>query len=119
MDLVATLVRYILSLFLFFSFSALLVLYYIMDFFSTFSASPLVSSASLTFFDYHCYDYLISSNSLNLNLISVYYFPIGWGVSEEIGNVRLSYFREFRTTFKRGELALWPNSADEVARERP
>jgi len=75
MDLIATLVRYILSLFLFFSFSALLVLYYIMDFFSTFSASPLVSSASLTFFDYHCYDYLISSNSLNLNLISVYYFP--------------------------------------------
>lgn len=75
MDLIATLVRYILSLFLFFSFSALLVLYYVMDFFSTFSTSSFVSSTSLTFFDYHCYDYLISSTSLNLNLISVYYFP--------------------------------------------
>lgn len=75
MDLIATLVRYILSLFLFFSFSALLVLYYLLDFFSTFSTSHVVLSTSLTFFDYHCYDYLISSNSLHLNLISVYYFP--------------------------------------------
>jgi NADH-quinone oxidoreductase subunit M len=75
MDLVLVLMRYVLGLFLFFSLFSLSILYYIMDFFSTFTTSHSSSPMSVMFFDYYCFDYLISSNSLNLNLISVYYFP--------------------------------------------
>jgi formate hydrogenlyase subunit 3/multisubunit Na+/H+ antiporter MnhD subunit len=75
MDLILALMRYVLGFFLFFSVFSLTVLYYIMDFFSTFTTSYSAASMGVMFFDYYCYDYLISSNSLNLNLISVYYFP--------------------------------------------
>ena len=67
--------RFVLSFFTLFSTLALVILYYIMDFFATFSLSYSASGLNLFFFDYYCYDYLLSSNSLGLNLISVYYFP--------------------------------------------
>jgi NADH:ubiquinone oxidoreductase subunit 4 (subunit M) len=75
MDIVLVLMRYILSFFLFFSVLSLSVLYYVMDFFSTFTVSYSATPMGVMFFDYYCYDYLISSNSLSLDLISVYYFP--------------------------------------------
>jgi len=74
-DLVIILMRYVLSFFTFFSLVALLVLYYILDFFSNFNIGYSSNQFNVFFFDYYCYDFLISSNSLNLNLVSVYYFP--------------------------------------------
>jgi len=74
-DLVIILMRYVLSFFTFFSLVALLVLYYILDFFSSFNIGYSSNQFNVFFFDYYCYDFLISSNSMNLNLVSVYYFP--------------------------------------------
>jgi formate hydrogenlyase subunit 3/multisubunit Na+/H+ antiporter MnhD subunit len=74
-DLLLVLLRSIIGFFLFFSFISLSTLYYIMDFFSTFTISYNTPSEDVSFFDYYCFDYLISSNALNLNLVSVYYFP--------------------------------------------
>lgn len=74
-ELLATLMKYILSFFIFFSFFSLSILYYIMDFFSTFQVIYLTSDITSFIFDYYAFDYLFNSNALNLNLISVYYFP--------------------------------------------
>lgn len=74
-DLVLILFKYVLGFFLFFSLLSLITLYYIMDFFSTFSIVYTTDVLNIFIFDYYCYDYLLSSNSLGLNLISVYYFP--------------------------------------------
>ena len=74
-DLVLILTKYVLGFFLFFTLLSLTVLYYIMDFFSTFSIIYTTDILNVFIFDYYCYDYLISSNNLSLNLISVYYFP--------------------------------------------
>jgi len=74
-ELIATLMKYILGFFIFFSFFALSILYYIMDFFSTFQTIYLSHDINVFIFDYYSFDYLLSSNALNLNLISVYYFP--------------------------------------------
>lgn len=74
-DLILVLIKYVLGFFIFFSFVSLSVLYYIMDFFSTFNVVYTTDTMSVFVFDYYCYDYLISSNALNLNLIAVYYFP--------------------------------------------
>jgi len=74
-DLVIILMRYVLSFFTFFSLVALLVLYYILDFFSSFNIGYSSNQFNVFFFDYYCYDFLISTNSMNLNLVSVYYFP--------------------------------------------
>ena len=48
-----------------------------MDFFSTFNVFYCGNNLSnnVLVFDYFCYNYLIDSNALNLNLVSVYYFP--------------------------------------------
>jgi len=74
-ELIATLMKYVLGFFIFFSFFSLSVLYYIMDFFSTFQTVYFNTDVNTFIFDYYAFDYLFSSNSLNLNLISVYYFP--------------------------------------------
>jgi len=74
-ELISTLMKYILGFFIFFSFFSLSVLYYIMDFFSTFQTIYFNNDINIFIFDYYAFDYLFSSNSLNLNLISVYYFP--------------------------------------------
>ena len=67
--------KYVLGFFIFFSFFSLSILYYIMDFFSTFQTIYLGTDINIFIFDYYSFDYLVSSNALNLNLISVYYFP--------------------------------------------
>lgn len=74
-EVLATLMKYILSFFVFFSFFSLSILYYIMDFFSTFQTIYLTSDITTFIFDYYSFNYLIHSNALNLNLVSVYYFP--------------------------------------------
>ena len=74
-ELLATLMKYVLSFFIFFSFFSLSILYYIMDFFSTFQVIYLTSDINSFIFDYYAFDYLFNSNAFNLNLISVYYFP--------------------------------------------
>jgi len=74
-DLILVLIKYVLGFFVFFSFLSLSTLYYIMDFFSTFNVIYTTDTLGIFIFDYYCYDYLISSNALNLNLIAVYYFP--------------------------------------------
>lgn len=74
-ELIASLMKYILGFFIFFSFFSLSVLYYIMDIFSTFQTVYQSTDINIFLFDYYSFDYLISNNALNLNLISVYYFP--------------------------------------------
>lgn len=74
-DLISILTKYILGFFVFFSFFSLSVLYYILDFFSSFQICYNLNGINIFFFDYYSFDYLISVNSLNLNLTSVYYFP--------------------------------------------
>lgn len=74
-DLILVLTKYILGFFLFFALISLTVLYYIMDFFSTFNIIYTTDVLNIFIFDYYCYDYLINNNNLSLNLISVYYFP--------------------------------------------
>jgi len=74
-DLITTLLKYVLGFFLFFAFFSLSVLYYIMDFFSTFNITYSTNDISIFLFDYYSYDYLVNTNALNLNLVSVYYFP--------------------------------------------
>ena len=74
-ELISTLMKYVLGFFIFFSFFSLSILYYIMDFFSTFQTIYLGTDINIFIFDYYSFDYLVSSNALNLNLISVYYFP--------------------------------------------
>lgn len=75
LELMASVLKYALSFFIFFSFFSLTVLYYLLDYFSTFQISYFGGSSGVFLFDYHCYDFLVSSNALNLNLISIYYFP--------------------------------------------
>lgn len=67
--------KYVLGFFIFFSFFSISILYYIMDFFSTFQTLYFTNDVNIFIFDYYTFDYLLSSNALNLNLISVYYFP--------------------------------------------
>jgi len=75
-DLILTLSHYILSFFVFFSVIALALIYTLMDFFSTFTISyTSTTTLNVNFFEYYCYNFLVDLNSLNLNLISVYYFP--------------------------------------------
>lgn len=74
-ELISTLIRYVLGFFVFFSFFSLSILYYIMDFFSNFQTVYFYNNLNVFIFDYYSFDYIISSNALNLNLISVYYFP--------------------------------------------
>ena len=75
LELVGSVLKYALSFFVFFAFFSLTVLYYVLDYFSTFQVANLSNSAGLFIFDYYCYNFLINSNAVNLNLISIYYFP--------------------------------------------
>lgn len=74
-DVVSFLLRSVLGFFLFFLTISLTSIYYIMDFFSTFTLVYDVSGLDTFIFDYYIYDYLLQTNALNFNLISVYYFP--------------------------------------------
>lgn len=74
-DVVSFLLKSVLGLFLSFLTISLTSIYYIMDFFSTFTTVYDVSGLDTFIFDYYIYDYLLCTNSLNFNLISVYYFP--------------------------------------------
>ena len=74
-DLVTVLLKYVLGFFTGFAFFSLTTLYYLLDFFSSFTLIYSSTPVSPFLFDYYCYDYLVSSNALNLNLIAVYYFP--------------------------------------------
>jgi formate hydrogenlyase subunit 3/multisubunit Na+/H+ antiporter MnhD subunit len=74
-DVVSFLLKSLLGVFLFFTFTSLTSLYYLLDFFSTFTVIYNLNTLEILTFDYYQYDYLLSGNSLNLNLISVYYFP--------------------------------------------
>lgn len=74
-DLVSFLIKTVLGFFFFFASVALTVLYYLLDYFSTFQIVYTGGGSDVWLFDYYCYDYLISTRALNLNLVSVYYFP--------------------------------------------
>ena len=74
-DLVSFLLKSVLGIFLFFLTISLTSIYYIMDFFSTFTLTYDVAGLDIFIFDYYIYDYLLQTNALNFNLISVYYFP--------------------------------------------
>lgn len=74
-DLISFLIKTVLGFFLFFATISLTTLYYLLDYFSTFTVVYAEGGSNLWLFDYYCYDYLISTRSLNFNLVSIYYFP--------------------------------------------
>lgn len=74
-DVVSFLLKSVLGVFLFVVAVSLTTLYYILDFFSSFTLVYLTPELDVFIFDYYIYNYLLNSNALNLNLISVYYFP--------------------------------------------
>lgn len=74
-DLINILLKYVIGFFIFFSLFSLTVLYYLLDFFSTFQICYFFNDVNIFFFDYYSFNYLLNFNALNLNLISVYYFP--------------------------------------------
>ena len=72
---ISNLLIYILAVFISFAVVSLLVLFYILDYFSFLKVSYLPDGSDILLFNYYSYDYLVSTVNLNLNLISVYYFP--------------------------------------------
>lgn len=72
---ISSILVYALSVFLSFALISLIVLYYILDYFSFLSISFLPEGSDVFTINYYSYDYLLNSLHLNLNLISVYYFP--------------------------------------------
>jgi formate hydrogenlyase subunit 3/multisubunit Na+/H+ antiporter MnhD subunit len=74
-DLITFLIKSVLGVFFFLLTISLTVLYYLLDYFSTFQILYTSNGIDLWIFDYYCYDYLIGTKSLNLNLLSIYYFP--------------------------------------------
>lgn len=74
-DLISFLIKSVLGFFFFFLTVALTVLYYLLDYFSTFTLISDTSGLGVWVFDYYCYDYLLNVRALNLNLVSIYYFP--------------------------------------------
>ena len=66
---------YAVSTFLLFLIISLTVLYYIFDYFSSFLTVNMPIGIDYFVLNYYTYDFLIETSSLDLNLISVYYFP--------------------------------------------
>lgn len=66
---------YTISTFLFFLIISLTTLYYIFDYFASIVVCNLPSGFDTFMVNYYTYDYLVETSSLDLNLISVYYFP--------------------------------------------
>jgi len=60
---------------MFFVAVSLTSLYYLMDIFSTFNIVYSSTNLDVFLFDYYSYDFLLNTKALNLNLVSVYYFP--------------------------------------------
>lgn len=75
LDVTTNLFRYVLSFFLFFSFGALVTLFYLFDFFSTFTWFSDLQGSNVDFFDYYFYSYALPTEDLTLNLMAIYYFP--------------------------------------------
>lgn len=73
-NLYTTLLRYILSFFLFFSFLSLTFLYYTFSYFENFNLI-FDKKSSLFLFDNYNYNYLFNLINSNSNLIYIYYFP--------------------------------------------
>lgn len=70
------LVKTIISFFVCFSFIAITVLYYLFDMYSNLNiVYNNNENFSIAYFDYASYNYLFNIDTLNLNLISIYYFP--------------------------------------------
>jgi len=74
-DLISVLIKTVLGIFFFFLTIALTTLYYLLDYFSTFNVIYGFQGVDLWIFDYYCYDHLLNVRALNLNLVSIYYFP--------------------------------------------
>ena len=74
-DLLYVILKYVLSFYLFFAFLSLTTLYYIFDLFSTFQVCYSSQGSNVFFLDFYVFNYLLNTNNLGLNLISVYYFP--------------------------------------------
>lgn len=66
---------YTISTFLFFLIISLTILYYIFDYFASLVVCNLPLGFDTFMVNYYTYDYLVETSSLDLNLISVYYFP--------------------------------------------
>lgn len=66
---------YVISAFLLFMVISLTVLYYIFDYFSQIVTTNLPIGFDSFVISYYTYDFLVETSSLDLNLISVYYFP--------------------------------------------
>lgn len=66
---------YTISTFLFFFIISLTTLYYIFDYFASSISTNLPTGVDDFILNYYTYDFLIEASSLDLNLISVYYFP--------------------------------------------
>jgi len=58
-----------------FGLSALSVLYYLLDFYATFTVTYINNNLLVLYFDNLALDYLLSSPELSLHLTSIYYFP--------------------------------------------
>jgi formate hydrogenlyase subunit 3/multisubunit Na+/H+ antiporter MnhD subunit len=66
---------YTVSVFILFLIVSLTTLYYIFDYFSSFVTVNMPTGLDNFVINYYTYDFLIETSSLDLNLISVYYFP--------------------------------------------
>jgi formate hydrogenlyase subunit 3/multisubunit Na+/H+ antiporter MnhD subunit len=66
---------YVICAFLLFMVISLTVLYYIFDYFSQIVTTNLPIGFDSFVISYYTYDFLVETSSLDLNLISVYYFP--------------------------------------------
>lgn len=74
-DIINFLLKSVLGFFLWFVALSLTSLYYILDLFSTYNILYSGQLLDTWIFDVYAFDFLINQRSLNLNLISVYYFP--------------------------------------------
>lgn len=71
----AVLLRYCAGFYTFFLTVALLTVYYLLDFFTTFTILYNAQSSSIFIFDFICPDYALAVSALHLNLLTVYTFP--------------------------------------------
>lgn len=75
LDLVSILFRYILGFYIFFLTLTLPTLYYLLDFFSTFTVLHYSDKLGNFLFDFYFYDYAFPTGALHFNLLAVYSFP--------------------------------------------
>ena len=68
----------IVSLFCYFFLTSLLILYYLLDYYTNFTTIQVLGQTGVIHTEYlvnYHYDYWFNANALSLNYVSIYYFP--------------------------------------------